>query len=86
MSSGPCLCGDPYCVSCGDPSRAAFEDFFDQLHDVMVDYNADECRLFMEMGKSAVELVRQQRWQSPEDATDMQMAFDHLYERVNEQR
>ena len=23
--SGPCLCGDPYCPSCGDPGAAAWE-------------------------------------------------------------
>ena len=25
--SGPCLCGDPYCPSCGDPGAAKWEDF-----------------------------------------------------------
>lgn len=25
MAKGPCLCGDPYCPSCGDPSLAVIE-------------------------------------------------------------
>lgn len=28
---GPCLCGDPYCPSCGDPSRAAQDDAVDKI-------------------------------------------------------
>jgi hypothetical protein len=24
---GPCMCGDPYCGSCGNPGAAAWEDF-----------------------------------------------------------
>jgi hypothetical protein len=28
---GPCLCGDPYCPSCGDPAAAAFADAIDLL-------------------------------------------------------
>ena len=26
MPKGPCLCGDPYCPSCGDPSLGVLED------------------------------------------------------------
>jgi hypothetical protein len=32
---GPCLCGDPYCGSCGDPSLLAEEGAIDELIDVM---------------------------------------------------
>lgn len=28
--SGPCLCGDVYCSSCGDPGAAAFADFVEE--------------------------------------------------------
>lgn len=28
---GPCLCGDPYCGSCGNPSLAEFESFVDNI-------------------------------------------------------
>ena len=27
MRSGPCMCGDPYCFSCGNPAAARWEDF-----------------------------------------------------------
>lgn len=27
--TGPCMCGDPYCPSCGDPGAAAWEDAMD---------------------------------------------------------
>ena len=42
--AGPCLCGDPYCGSCGDPGcadqEAAVENFMDTLledHQLMPD-------------------------------------------------
>lgn len=28
---GPCLCGDPYCAFCGDPSLAAYENAEEEL-------------------------------------------------------
>lgn len=35
---GPCLCGDPYCPSCGDPSlaerEAADDALFDKLEEI----------------------------------------------------
>ena len=35
MVKGPCLCGDPYCGSCGDPSLLAEEVAIDKLMDTM---------------------------------------------------
>ncbi len=35
MVKGPCLCGDPYCGSCGDPSLLAEEGAIDELIDTM---------------------------------------------------
>ena len=35
MVKGPCLCGDPYCGSCGDPSLLAEEAAIDKLMDTM---------------------------------------------------
>jgi hypothetical protein len=32
---GPCLCGDPYCGSCGDPSLAVLEEAEEKLMDVL---------------------------------------------------
>ena len=31
--TGPCLCGDPYCSSCGNPSQAMFSDQIDMIAD-----------------------------------------------------
>lgn len=28
---GPCLCGDPYCGSCGNPGAAAWADLMDEV-------------------------------------------------------
>lgn len=37
MSKGPCLCGDPYCPSCGDPSLAVHEEAAEQLFEALKD-------------------------------------------------
>ena len=37
MSKGPCLCGDPYCPSCGDPSLAVYEEATEQLFEALRD-------------------------------------------------
>ena len=28
---GPCLCGDPYCPSCGNPEQQKFYDYLDEF-------------------------------------------------------
>lgn len=33
---GPCLCGDPYCPSCGNPSAAAWEDLHCDVTDLVI--------------------------------------------------
>ena len=33
VAKGPCLCGDPHCSSCGDPSLGALEDAEQRLWD-----------------------------------------------------
>ena len=40
MGKGPCLCGDLYCSSCGDPSRAAQEDALENLTNLLSDLHA----------------------------------------------
>ncbi len=44
--SGPCLCGDPYCGSCGNPEQAAmdekFEEFVDELYEIIHTYEEME--------------------------------------------
>jgi hypothetical protein len=37
---GPCLCGDPYCGSCGDPSLAILEEAEIKLADTMNEHKA----------------------------------------------
>lgn len=34
---GPCLCGDPYCPSCGDGSAALFEALWDDCAEAFPD-------------------------------------------------
>lgn len=60
MSIGPCLCGDPYCPSCGNPSQAAFGDALDQLCEDLEEMGLDEHEfvLFVTTGKAAVEAYR----------------------------
>ena len=43
--TGPCLCGDPYCGSCGNPSAAKFEDWMDRFMEKISDkgLSEDEC-------------------------------------------
>ena len=40
MRSGPCLCGDLYCGSCGDPSLEALDAAHDALSDMLVEQRA----------------------------------------------
>lgn len=35
MTKGPCLCGDPYCPSCGDPSLAVLEEAAERLMEAL---------------------------------------------------
>ena len=56
--TGPCLCGDPYCGSCGDPGAAALEEFVESLMETMKDYSIPECEIFVEGGKKAVREAR----------------------------
>ena len=37
---GPCLCGDPYCGSCGDPSAAILEEAENELCDLLAQQGA----------------------------------------------
>lgn len=60
MTTGPCLCGDPYCPSCGDPAAARYADAWDEFIDAINDINPDETELaiFEKAGKEAVEYYR----------------------------
>jgi hypothetical protein len=61
MSIGPCMCGDPYCSSCGDPSLAKMEEAIEALTERLINLKLDEDELwlFEKMGKAAVEAQRE---------------------------
>lgn len=42
MSIGPCLCGDPYCGSCGDPAAAKYADAVDAFNEKLDNVGLDE--------------------------------------------
>lgn len=60
MTTGPCLCGDPYCPSCGDPAAARYADALDTLIDNINELDCDETEIaiFEQAGKEAVEHYR----------------------------
>jgi hypothetical protein len=58
MSIGPCLCGDPYCPSCGDPGAVAREDWIDHLDTITADFDDLEAGIFERVGMKAVEEFR----------------------------
>lgn len=60
MTTGPCLCGDPYCPQCGDPAAARYADAWDEFIDVIndLDCDANELAIFERAGKEAVEHYR----------------------------
>lgn len=59
--SGPCLCGDPYCPSCGDPSLAKLEGAIEKLCDKLYEMQIDEYELqiFQDVGFKAIESFRE---------------------------
>ncbi len=60
MSSGPCLCGDPYCSRCGDPTLAAIEAAEESAMKKLADANltADEYETAVTVGLAAVQMQR----------------------------
>lgn len=40
--TGPCLCGDTYCPSCGNPSAAAYADCVDTFAEKLATANLTE--------------------------------------------
>jgi len=63
--TGPCMCGDPYCGSCGDPTQARWEAFVDALYDKISDFTEDEAHIFVAAGEAAVNAVRSRKMVSP---------------------
>lgn len=54
---GPCLCGDPYCPRCGDPSLAEYEALGDEFYDVIKDLTVEEAKAVMLMTKKFKEML-----------------------------
>lgn len=40
--TGPCLCGDPHCQSCGNPAAAKYADWCDSFLDKLMDLALEE--------------------------------------------
>jgi len=94
MGNGPCLCGDPYCPSCGNPASAALEDAIGEAADRLVDglYNEnldpDEYDLVLEVGLAAVRSARkitQARIKEALDATAQAMEMEALHKSMPEE-
>ena len=55
---GPCLCGDPYCPHCGDPSRAEYEALGDEFLELINDLTVEEAKAVMHMAKTFKENIK----------------------------
>jgi len=75
--TGPCLCGDPYCPSCGDPAAAALEEKIEQIMEQASELiqHPGEADVFFAAGKAAVEAARQYA----DEAVREQAHNDSLY-------
>lgn len=62
----PCLCGDPYCASCGDPQAAALEAASEFLAEILRENQEPELR--REEILDAVD--KPERWRALIDAAD----------------
>jgi len=58
--TGPCLCGDPYCPSCGNPAAAEYADAVDELCERLLekDFTLEELRQFESAGNFSVDASR----------------------------
>lgn len=57
---GPCLCGDIYCSSCGNPAQAELEEKIEAFVDEISDFveSPQEIDLILEVGRAAVLKMR----------------------------
>ncbi len=57
---GPCLCGDPYCPSCGNPAQAKYEDWCAEFTDKLIDLSLTEgeCIFIAALVPAALEAFR----------------------------
>jgi len=58
--SGPCLCGDPYCGSCGNPEMAKYEDWCDSFMEMIDNEQLDEheCLFLQELIPEIISKLR----------------------------
>lgn len=55
---GPCMCGDPYCPHCGDPSLAQLEDLCDEFLELIRNISVDEAKAVMINARVFVESLK----------------------------
>jgi hypothetical protein len=60
---GPCLCGDPYCWSCGDPAGELMEESLETIAEIFIDegYSEKEIDSFITAGKREVRKIREDK-------------------------
>lgn len=69
MSSGPCMCGDPYCPHCGSPYAAELEAAEEWLMEVFhkAGFAPDEYRMAGRVGLAAVREARRMEKKREQD-------------------
>lgn len=84
---GPCLCGDPYCPSCGNPGLAKLEaiqdDFMEKLNKLGL--AEEEYQLFFDVGEAAVKAARLVTKKVMDDYKENQLLdkqFEDVYDGV----
>ena len=77
MTAGPCLCGDPYCSSCGNPAAAAMADAMDSLHECidLCISSHDEILFLNELIPTLLDNYRSVRDDSIKEARDPDLQY-----------
>lgn len=75
MSRGPCLCGDPYCPSCGDPYLAEIENAEEQMMKAFSDakFSVEEYGLACRVAITAVNEFREALKKAHDDWKQIQI-------------
>lgn len=83
---GPCLCGDPYCPHCGDPSRMAVEEAEQDLMETLYELklSAVEYKMIKQIALAIIPGHRKDVADQVEDARmDDGQYIDYLEEKLN---
>lgn len=81
MAKGPCLCGDPYCGSCGDPGAVELEAASEGVMDAFGEakFTVEEYALAGAVAIAAVEAHRKAaKVLLDEQRADHQQYIDHI--------